>query len=302
MNNLFAKYIPFGEILTAMVTPFNSSGEVDYDLAVRLANYLIDNGSDGIVLCGTTGESPTLTWKEQHELFLAIKNSLNKRAKILIGTGSNSTLEAIEATKQASKSGADGALVVVPYYNKPPQEGLYEHFSLVAQAAPDIPLMLYNIPGRTGCNLLPTTVKKLMKYSNIVSIKAASGRIEEVTELRALCGSEFAVYSGDDALLLPMLSVGAIGVVSVASHIVGLQLREMISSFQNGNLIKALEIHEKLQDLFKALFETTNPIPIKAALVLLGWNVGSPRPPLTKLNHEKTQNLREIIKNLSLKA
>ena len=301
MNNLFAKYIPFGEILTAMVTPFNSSGEVDYDLAVRLANYLIDNGSDGIVLCGTTGESPTLTWKEQHELFLAIKNSLNKRAKILIGTGSNSTLEAIEATKQASKSGADGALVVVPYYNKPPQEGLYEHFSLVAQAAPDIPLMLYNIPGRTGCNLLPTTVKKLMKYSNIVSIKAASGRIEEVTELRTLCGSEFAVYSGDDALLLPMLSVGAIGVVSVASHIVGLQLREMISSFQNGNLIKALEIHEKLQDLFKALFETTNPIPIKAALVLLGWNVGSPRPPLTKLNHEKTQNLSEIIKKLSLK-
>ncbi len=302
MNDLFKNYgQPFGEILTAMVTPFSADGAVDYDLAVRLANYLIDNGSDGIVLCGTTGESPTLTWEEQNDLFLAIKNSLNKKAKILIGTGSNSTSEAIEATRKASKSGADGALVVVPYYNKPPQEGLYEHFSLIAKAAPDIPLMLYNIPGRTGCNLLPSTVKKLMKYANIVSIKAASGRIEEVTELRALCGSEFAIYSGDDALLLPMLSVGAVGVVSVASHIVGLQLKEMISSFQNGNVMQALDIHEELQELFKALFETTNPIPIKAALVLLGWNVGSPRPPLTKLNHEKTQNLLEIIKKLSLK-
>ena len=170
----------------------------------------------------------------------------------------------------------------MPYYNKPPQEGLYEHFSMVAKAAPDIPLMLYNIPGRTGCNLLPSTVKKLMKCSNIVSIKAASGRIEEVTELRAICGSEFAIYSGDDSLLLPMLSVGAVGVVSVASHIVGLQLKEMILSFQNGHVSKALAIHEKLQGLFNALFETTNPIPIKAALVLLGWNVGSPRYPLTK--------------------
>ena len=303
MNETLRKYDqPFGKILTAMVTPFNKDGNVDYDLAVKLANYLINNGSDGIVLCGTTGESPTLTWQEQNELFLAVKNSVNKKAKILVGTGSNSTSEAIDATKQASKSGADGALVVVPYYNKPPQEGLYKHFSVVAQAAPDIPLMLYNIPGRTGCNLLPSTVKKLMKCSNIVSIKAASGRIEEVTELRALCGSEFAIYSGDDSLLLPMLSVGAVGVVSVASHIVGLHLQEMILSFHNGNVSKALEIHEKLQDLFSALFETTNPIPIKAALVLLGWDVGSPRLPLTKLNNEKTQNLSKIIKNLSLQG
>ena len=302
MNETLRKYDqPFGKILTAMVTPFNKDGNVDYDLAVKLANYLINNGSDGIVLCGTTGESPTLTWQEQNELFLAVKNSVNKKAKILVGTGSNSTSEAIDATKQASKSGADGALVVVPYYNKPPQEGLYKHFSVVAQAAPDIPLMLYNIPGRTGCNLLPSTVKKLMKCSNIVSIKAASGRIEEVTELRALCGSEFAIYSGDDSLLLPMLSVGAVGVVSVASHIAGLQIKEMILSFQKGDVAKALVIHEKLQDLFSALFETTNPIPIKAALVSMGWDVGSPRPPLTQLNYEKTQYLREIIRNLSLK-
>ena len=286
---------PFGNILTAMVTPFKKDGKVDYELAVKLANYIIENGSDGIVLCGTTGESPTLTWDEQHQLFVVIRNSLQSKAKILIGTGSNSTSEAVEATQKAFEAGADGALVVVPYYNKPPQDGLYEHFKDVANAAPKLPIMLYNIPGRTGSNLLPKTVKKLMEFPNIVSIKAASGRIEEVTELRAECGSEFAIYSGDDSLLLPMLSVGAVGVVSVASHVVGLQLKDMISNFQNGNVLKALDIHERLQPLFKALFETTNPIPIKAALEQLGWEVGPPRPPLVKLNDDKTQKLSILI-------
>ena len=289
---------PFGNILTAMVTPFKKDGKVDYELAVKLANYIIENGSDGIVLCGTTGESPTLTWDEQHQLFVVIRNSLQTKAKILIGTGSNSTSEAVEATQKAFEAGADGALVVVPYYNKPPQDGLYEHFKDVANAAPKLPIMLYNIPGRTGSNLLPKTVKKLMEFPNIVSIKAASGRIEEVTELRAECGSEFAIYSGDDSLLLPMLSVGAVGVVSVASHIVGLQLKDMISNFQNGNVLKALDIHERLQPLFKALFETTNPIPIKAALEQLGWEVGPPRPPLVKLNDDKTQKLSILINKL----
>jgi len=289
---------PFGNILTAMVTPFKKDGKVDYELAVKLANFIIENGSDGIVLCGTTGESPTLTWDEQHQLFVVIRNSLQSKAKILIGTGSNSTSEAVEATQKAFESGADGALVVVPYYNKPPQDGLYEHFKDVANAAPKLPIMLYNIPGRTGSNLLPKTVKKLMEFPNIVSIKAASGRIEEVTELRAECGSEFAIYSGDDSLLLPMLSVGAVGVVSVASHIVGLQLKDMISNFQNGNVLKALDIHERLQPLFKALFETTNPIPIKAALEQLGWEVGPPRPPLVKLNDDKTQKLSILINKL----
>ena len=289
---------PCGNILTAMVTPFKKDGQVDYELAVKLANFIIENGSDGIVLCGTTGESPTLTWDEQHQLFVVIRNSLQSKAKILIGTGSNSTSEAVEATQKAFEAGADGALVVVPYYNKPPQDGLYDHFKYVANAAPNLPIMLYNIPGRTGSNLSPITVKKLMEFSNIVSIKAASGRIEEVTELRAECGSEFAIYSGDDSLLLPMLSVGAVGVVSVASHIVGLQLKDMISNFQNGNVLKALDIHERLQPLFKALFETTNPIPIKAALEQLGWEVGPPRPPLVKLNDDKTQKLSILINKL----
>mgnify|MGYP003310945551 CR=1 FL=1 len=290
----------FGRILTAMVTPFKENGEVDYELAIKLSNHLCENGSDGIVLCGTTGESPTLSWSEQHDLFVAVKGSLNSGRKLIVGTGSNCTSEAIEATKKAYEFGADGALVVVPYYNKPPQEGLYNHFSSIAAAAKDLPLMLYNIPGRTGCNLLPNTVNKLMKFPNILSIKAASGRIEEVTELRAACGSKLSIYSGDDSLLLPMLSVGAVGVVSVASHLVGKQLKEMINTFLEGDVSNALDIHEKLQPLFKALFETTNPIPIKAALELSGWQVGSPRNPLTSLNKDKKENLMQILQNLSL--
>ena len=299
-NNTKSSEPLFGRILTAMVTPFKENGGVDYELAIKLSNHLCENGSDGIVLCGTTGESPTLSWAEQHNLFVAVKGSLNSRSKVIVGTGSNCTSEAIEATKKAYEFGADGALVVVPYYNKPPQEGLYNHFSSIATEASDLPLMLYNIPGRTGCNLLPTTVNKLMDFPNILSIKAASGRIEEVTELRAACGSNLSVYSGDDSLLLPMLSVGAVGVVSVASHIVGLQLKMMIESFHKGEVSIALDIHERLQPLFKALFETTNPIPIKAALELKGWQVGSPRNPLTPLIKEKKENLFQVIQNLSL--
>ena len=299
-NNTKSSEPLFGRILTAMVTPFKENGVVDYELAIKLSNHLCENGSDGIVLCGTTGESPTLSWAEQHNLFVAVKGSLNSGSKVIVGTGSNCTSEAIEATKKAYEFGADGALVVVPYYNKPPQEGLYNHFSSIATEASDLPLMLYNIPGRTGCNLLPTTVNKLMDFPNILSIKAASGRIEEVTELRSACGSNLSVYSGDDSLLLPMLSVGAVGVVSVASHIVGLQLKMMIESFHKGEVSIALDIHERLQPLFKALFETTNPIPIKAALELKGWQVGSPRNPLTPLIKEKKENLFQVIQNLSL--
>ncbi len=288
----------FGRILTAMVTPFKENGEVDYELAIKLSNYLCENGSDGIVLCGTTGESPTLSWSEQHDLFVAVKGSLNSVCKIIVGTGSNCTSEAIEATKKAYEFGADGALVVVPYYNKPPQEGLYNHFSSIANAAKDLPLMLYNIPGRTGCNLLPNTVKKLMNFPNILSIKAASGRIEEVTELRSVCGPKLSIYSGDDSLLLPMLSLGAVGVVSVASHLVGLQLKKMIELFFEGEVLSALVIHERLQPLFKSLFMTTNPIPIKAALELSGWNVGNPRSPLSPLPVDLKKQLSIILKSL----
>ena len=292
--------MPFGRLLTAMVTPFNEKGELDLDVAARLASYLVEQGSDGIVVCGTTGESPTLSWKEQQELLLAVRAVVPSSIKVLTGTGSNSTAEAVEATKSANEAGADGALVVVPYYNKPPQEGLEIHFEAISNAAPDLPLMLYNIPSRTGCSLHPDTVSKLMNLSNIVSFKAASGSIQEVTNLRKTCGSRLAVYSGDDALLLPMLSVGAVGVVSVASHLVGPQIKQMIESFLNGNIAVALDLHEELQPLFKGLFMTTNPIPVKAALELIGWSVGSPRSPLVSLQDEMKEELFKILSGLKL--
>ncbi len=289
---------PFGRLLTAMVTPFDREGNVDLALAGRLARYLVDEGSDGIVVCGTTGESPTLSWDEQYQLLETVKNVVGNKVKVLAGTGSNSTDEAIEATVKAFEVGADGALVVVPYYNKPPQEGLESHFRAVANSAPELPLMLYNIPGRTGCSLHPATVKKLMDCQNIVSFKAASGTVSEVTDLRMACGSGFAIYSGDDALLLPMLSVGAVGVVSVASHIVGRRLKIMIDSFYKGQFTDALGYHEQLQPLFKALFATTNPIPVKAALEIIGWEVGSPRKPLISLNKVMKEDLVDIINSL----
>ncbi len=282
---------PFGRLLTAMVTPFDLDGEVDLALAGRLSRYLVEEGSEGIVVCGTTGESPTLSWKEQHQLFEAVRQAVGSGVKVLAGTGSNSTSEAIEATCKAAEAGADGALVVVPYYNKPPQDGLAAHFEAIANAAPELPLMLYNIPSRTGSVLQPSTVANLMSCSNVVSFKAASGSTDEVTELRIKCGSRLAVYSGDDGLLLPMLSVGAVGVVSVASHLVGRRLKAMIDAYFSGQAAVALEHHEQLQPLFKALFATTNPIPVKAALEIIGWPVGPPRKPLLPLNQEMRQAL-----------
>ena len=290
----------FGRLITAMITPFKENGDVDYALASELAKHLVLNGSDAIVVCGTTGESPTLSWKEQNILLETVKNSVGSSAQIIAGTGSNSTSEAIIATKEAFNSGADGALVVTPYYNKPPQDGIEAHFREIALSAPELKLMLYNIPSRTGCSIKPQTVKKLMDCSNIVSFKAASGSVDEVTQLRLCCGPNLAIYSGDDGLLLPMLSVGAVGVVSVASHLVGRMLKDMIEAYIGGHCKLAINYHEKLQPLFKALFATTNPIPVKAALQLTGWEVGSPRKPLLPLGCEMREELSKIIQALAL--
>ncbi|MEB3297082.1 MAG: 4-hydroxy-tetrahydrodipicolinate synthase [Cyanobacteriota bacterium] len=286
---------PFGRVVTAMVTPFAKDGSIDLDLAVRLADHLVSNGSDGLVLCGTTGESPTLSWTEEHSFFRAVKEAVGGRARLVAGSGSNCTAEAVAATAKAAELGADGALVVVPYYNKPPQEGLEAHFRAVAQAAPDLPLMLYNIPGRTGTSLAPETVARLLDCPNVVSFKAASGTTEEVSALRACCGDRLAIYSGDDALTLPMLAVGAVGVVSVASHLAGLQISAMIKAFLNGDHGRALALHEQLLPLCKALFCTTNPIPVKAALELSGWPVGGPRLPLLAANEAVKQRLSETL-------
>lgn len=290
----------FGSVITAMVTPFDSEGNVDYQVAEKLAAYLVDNGSDGIVVCGTTGESPTLSWDEEYELFQVVKKAVSDKGKIIAGTGSNSTEEAVIATQKAAKLGLDGSLQVVPYYNKPPQTGLYHHFKAIALGCPDLPMMLYNVPGRTGQNLQPETVARLAEIDNIVAIKEASGNLENACLIRSLTPSRFAIYSGDDFLTLPMMTVGGIGVVSVASHLVGNQIQSMIQAFENGNNTLAKEINLKLSSLFKVLFCTTNPIPVKAALNLQGWQVGSLRPPLCEITPDLKQNIENVLKELSL--
>jgi 4-hydroxy-tetrahydrodipicolinate synthase len=290
----------FGRIVTAMITPFNAEGEVDYTVTKKLANHLVNHGSDGLVVCGTTGESPTLTWDEEFKLFQVIKDAVSGRAKVLAGTGSNSTQEAIEATQKAAHLGVDGALLVVPYYNKPPQEGLYEHFKAIASAVPDLPIMLYNIPGRTGQNMLPETVARLAELSNIMAIKEASGNLDQASQIRRMTPPDFEIYSGDDSLTLPLLAVGGSGVVSVASHLVGDLMQHMVTAFFQGQIQVATDIHLKLEPLFKALFATTNPIPIKAALRLQGWAVGETRLPLSKVPPDVELGLKKVLTELSL--
>ena len=295
MSGISASPTPFGRVITAMVTPFASDGSVDFPQAARLAAHLVGHGSDGLVVCGTTGESPTLSWQEQHELLATVKAAVGERARVIAGTGSNCTAEAVEAIGQAQDQGADGALVVVPYYNKPPQEGLEAHFRAIATAAPGMPVMLYNIPGRTSCCLTAETTARLMDLPNVVSFKAASGSTDEVSRLRQLCGPRLAIYSGDDALTLPMLAVGAVGVVSVASHLVGRQIQQMIKAFFGGDHAGALALHDRLLPLCRALFATTNPIPIKAALEIEGWPVGAPRLPLVSADSDVRDRLTTAL-------
>ena len=283
-----------------MITPFTEDGDVNYVVAEKLASHLAENGSDALVVCGTTGESPTLTWDEEYQLFQVVQQAVAGKAKVIAGTGSNSTHEAISATKKAAKLGLDGSLQVVPYYNKPPQAGLYDHFKAIAEATPDLPIILYNIPGRTGQNMQAETIIRLSEVPNIVGVKEASGSLDQVSQIRNATPHDFQIYSGDDSLTLPLLAVGAQGVISVASHLVGNPLQEMVEAFFTGQVQTALEIHLKLFPLFKTLFLTTNPIPIKAALELQGWSVGSPRPPLSKPSTEVIEELKTAMKDLSL--
>ncbi|MBD2500848.1 4-hydroxy-tetrahydrodipicolinate synthase [Anabaena azotica] len=290
----------FGTVLTAMITPFKADGSVNYALAAELAAHLAENGTDTLVVCGTTGESPTLSWDEEYQLFVEILQAVAGKAKVIAGCGSNSTKEAIAATQKAAKIGVHGTLQVVPYYNKPPQAGLYQHFVAIAQACPELPLLLYNVPGRTGQNLSPETVVRLAQIDNIVGIKEASGNLDQAGEIRRLTSKDFEIYAGDDSLTLPLLAIGAKGVVSVASHLVGNQLQQMIQAYNAGKVTVASEIHLRLLPLFKALFITTNPIPIKQALKLQGWEVGSTRPPLSEADAEVSQKLEAVLKNLDL--
>ncbi len=290
----------FGRVMTAMITPFDAEGEVNYAVAEKLADYLVNHGSDALVVCGTTGESPVLSWEEEYELFRVVKQAVGDRAPIIAGTGSNSTAEAVTHTQKAAQLGLAGSLQVVPYYNKPPQEGLYQHFRAIAAASPDLPLILYNIPGRTGQNLQPETVVRLAEIPNIVAIKEASGNLDQVSQIRRLTPPEFALYSGDDSLTLPLLAVGGQGVISVASHVAGPLIQQMVQAFQLGQVSTASELHLRLFPLFKALFTMTNPIPVKAALRLQGWAVGSPRSPLCEITPEAEAILKTVLSDLAL--
>ncbi len=292
--------VNFGRVLTAMITPFNLDGSVNYEEAEKLSIWLTENGTDSLVICGTTGESPSLTWEEEYQLFQVVQKAVAGKAKVIAGTGSNSTIEAIAATQKAAKLGLDGSLQVVPYYNKPPQSGLYHHFQAIAQATPEFPIMVYNIPGRTGQNMLPETIARLAEIPNIVAIKEASGNLDQASEIRNLTAPEFKIYSGDDSLTLPLMAIGGSGVVSVASHLVGKQLQEMIAAFETGKVQRATEIHLQLFNLSKALFATTNPIPVKAALNLLGWKVGTTRPPLCDPPTEVIEKLSAEMGKLGL--
>lgn len=292
--------VDFGRVLTAMITPFKADGSVNYDVAASLAAHLAENGTDTLVVCGTTGESPSLTWEEEYQLFIVVRDAVAGKAKVMAGCGSNSTSEAIAATEKAAKIGVDGSLQVVPYYNKPPQAGLKAHFQAIALAIPELPMLLYNVPSRTGQNINPETVAELACIDNIVGIKEASGNIDQASELRRLTPKEFQIYSGDDSLTLPLLAIGAKGVVSVASHLVGNQLQQMIQAFLAGKTQLATEIHLQFLPLFKALFTTTNPIPVKKALQLQGWEVGLTRLPLCEPEEEVSKKLKTVLQELSL--
>ena len=255
--------INVGEVVTAMATPFNDNLEVDYAAAEKLANHLVDNGTDAVLVAGTTGESPTLTHEEELKLLKTVKNAVGNRAKLVMGAGSNSTQTAVEMSKKAEEAGADAILSVVPYYNKPSQKGLIEHFSQVAKAT-ELPIILYNIPGRTGINMLPETIAELAnKFENIAAVKQSNPDLDLVTEIAIKTPEDFLIYSGDDSLTLPMLALGAYGVISVASHLIGKQIKQMITEFKQGNVKEVAQMQHKLYPMFKTLFIAPNPTPLK---------------------------------------
>jgi 4-hydroxy-tetrahydrodipicolinate synthase len=279
-----------------MVTPFDAQGEVDYQQARRLALSLMDSGSDGVVVSGTTGESPTLSKEEKLRLFAEMKSAVANRGIIVAGTGSYDTKESQELTKEAEKTGVDACLLVVPYYNRPTQQGLWEHFKAIAQST-TLPCILYNVPSRTVTNLAADTVIKLSQVDNIVGVKEASSNLEQIAEIIHKTKENFLVYSGNDSDTFPILALGGCGVISVASHLIGIQIKEMMDKFLAGQVQEAAEIHRYLLPLIKALFVVTNPMPVKWALNYVGFSVGKPRLPLIEPDEKSTNLIQETLKN-----
>lgn len=290
----------FGEVITAMVTPLDKNRKVDYTKVEELTNHLIENGSDSIIVTGTTGESPTLIYDEELEILNCAKRASRNRKKIIMGTGSNCTETAVMMSKRAEKEGADGILTVVPYYNKPSQQGMIAHFSAVAQAV-NLPVILYNIPSRTGVNMTVETAKYLTeKYENIVAVKQSFGDIDIITDYKLALPNDVAIYSGDDSLTLPMLSVGAYGVISVASHLYGKEIKSMIRNFKTGDITSARNMHYRLYPIMKKLFMAPNPVPVKAALAKEGIIEEFVRRPLVELNEDEKKDLFKTISQIKI--
>ncbi len=289
--------INWGRIITAMVTPMDSEGNINYDKAVELAKQLVGQGNTALVINGTTGESPTVTSEEKEKLISCIKKSVN--VPIIAGVGTNSTALTIENAHKAEKAGADGLLVVVPYYNKPNQQSLYEHFSAVAKAT-KLPIMMYNVPGRTGINMTAETTVALSKIPNIVALKEASGDLVQLAKVVRDTDKNFYVYTGEDVHILNTLAVGGYGVVSVTAHVVSKEIKKMIEYYLNGNTDEAAKIHLKLIDITEKMFMTANPIPVKAALNILGMNVGITRLPLAAPSENVINALKGSLTELGL--
>jgi 4-hydroxy-tetrahydrodipicolinate synthase len=286
--------IHFGRLSTAMVTPFDKNGNIDFQKTSTLIDYLINHGTDSLVIAGTTGESPTLSTEEKLALIQHTVKEVNGRIPVIAGTGSNNTAASIKLTKQAEELGVDAIMLVVPYYNKPSQEGLFQHFKAIAEST-KLPVMLYNIPGRSAVNMSVDTIVRLSDIPNIVAVKEASGNLDAMAEIISRTKNDFVLYSGDDGLTLPVLSIGGVGVVSVASHIIGKEMQAMISAFISGNYISAAEQHRKLLPVMKQLFVVPSPGPVKTALQVKGLDVGSVRLPLVPLTSTERSELMDVI-------
>jgi len=284
--------------IVALVTPFRN-GAVDEEKLRELVEFQIENGTDGIVPCGTTGESSTLDYEEHDRVIEIVVQQAGKRVPVIAGTGSNSTREAIEMTEHARKLGADGCLLVTPYYNKPSQEGLYQHYKAIADAVA-IPQVLYNVPGRTGVNMLPETVARLADHGNIVAIKEASGSLQQASEVLQLCGDKIGVISGDDFITFPMMACGGVGVISVVANIMPREVADLVDAFFAGNLDEARRLHLKMLKISNAMFIETNPVPVKTAVSLMGKCGDELRLPLAPMSESNKGRLVDVMKEYGL--
>ena len=283
-----------GRLLTAMVTPFDEKGDVDFEQAKKLAHALLDSGSDGIVLSGTTGESPTLTTDEKMRLFSEVKQSVGDKGVVIAGTGTYSTAESIELSQEAEKQGVDGLLLVVPYYNKPPQEGMYHHFKAIAGKT-NLPCIVYNIMGRTGVNMTDETTIRLSQIDNIVGTKEASGDMNQIARIIQGASPDFKVWSGDDNQTFLIMSIGGYGVVSVVAHLVGNQIKHMMGLLLEGDVEGAAAEHRRLLPIFLGMFTESNPIPVKYAVDHLGLKVGAPRLPLVPPSGKAAAQIEKLL-------